>query len=370
MMRRAIVAVVLGVAAVLTSYGLCCASPLDQVLGFVPQEITGAMVLFTNWSHIKDQLGLGLLTSESPLDFRIELARRVSQDQAATSAYGLPHMRWHAESWGWDTADLDWEANIISRNLAPTYILKFRDGFDFMPSVERFLERGFIQTESHGATIFSHGIDVRVDWTRTTELSIHTTAYLAEANMLILSSYQAGVEAFLAVAAGELESLAEDTFTRAAAAHLGDPYAAILLLGAGECLRFTANPILDLLEGLPAETVIAEIKDRLEKQEVMLPFRALGVAYEYKDRLLVGTIVFEYDTPELAVMDLPVRLALAEEGLSAHYDAPIADSYFVVLEAEVKGSAAVLTVAPTDGQPSRLFRMIFYLDAVFAGCSS
>ena len=168
---------------------------------------------------------------------------------------------------------------------------------------------------------------------------------------------------------GELESLTEDTFARASVAHLGDPYAAILLLGAGECLGFTPNPILDLLEGVPAETVIAEFKAKLEKQEVMLPFRALGVAYEYKDRLPIGTIVFEYDTSEFASMDLPLRRALAEEGTSTYFDAPIEESYFVVLDAEVRESAAVLTVAPTNDQPWRLFRMIYYRDAVFAGCS-
>lgn len=368
MMRRAIVAVVLGGAAVLASCGLCCASSLEQMFGFVPQEISEAMVLFTNWSHIKDQLGLGFLTSDSSLDLRIELVTRISQDQAAASAYGLRHMRSHADEWGWDTADLDWEANIISRNLPPTYILKFRDGFDFTPLIERFLERGFIQTESHGATIFSHKLDVRADWARTTELSIHETAYLAEENMLILSSF--GVEAFLAVAAGELESLTEDTFARAAAAQLGDPYAAILMLGTGECLRFTPNPILDLIGTIPTKERVAELRAMIEEKQLLVPYRALGVGYRYEEALPIGTIVFEYDAPELAAMDLPARCALAEEGMSTYFDAPISESYFTILDCGVQDSALTLIVAPINDQPWRLFRMIFYRDAVFAGCSS
>jgi len=367
MMRRAVVGFVLGIAAVLTFYGLCCAGPLDRVLGFVPQEISEAMVLFTNWSLIKDKLGLGSLTSESPLDLRIELVTRISQDQAAASAYGLSHMRSHAEEWGWDTADLDWEANISSQNLPPTYILKFRDGFDFAPLIERFQERGFIQTESHGATIFSHELDLRADWARATELSIHETAYLAEENMLILSSF--GVEAFLAVAAGELKSLTEDTFARAAAAQLGDPYAAILLLGTGECLRFTLNPILDLIGTIPTKERIDELRAMIEERQLLVPYRALGVGYRYEDTRPIGTIVFEYDAPELAEMDLPARCLLAEEGSSTYFDAPIHESYFTVRDCDVEDSALILAVAPINDQPWRLFRMIFYWDAVFAGCS-
>jgi len=349
------------------SCGLCCASPLDQVLGFVPRQISEAMVLFTNWSHIKDQLGLELLTSESSLDLRIELVTRISQDQAAASAYGLSHMRSHAEEWGWDTADLDWEANIISQNLPPTYILKFRDGFDFTPLIERFLERGFIQTESHVATIFSHELAVGADWARTTELSIHETAYLAEENMLILSSF--GVEAFLTVVAGERESLTEDTFARAATAQLGDPYSAILLLGPGECLRFTPNPILELIGTIPTNERLAELRTMLEDKQLLVPYRALGVGYRYEETRPIGTIVFEYDAPELAEMDLYARCVLAEEGISTYFDAPINESYFTVLESGVQDSGLILTVAPIDDQPWRLFRMIFYWDAAFAGCS-
>jgi hypothetical protein len=69
-------------------------------------------------------------------------------------------------------------------------------------------------------------------------------------------------------------------------------------------------------------------------------------------------------------MDLPARLLLAQEGMSTYYDAPISESYFTVLNSDVQDSAVILTVAPINDQPIRLFRMIFYLDAVFAACSS
>ena len=108
----------------------------------------------------------------------------------------------------------------------------------------------------------------------------------------------------------------------------------------------------------------------IEESELLVPYRALGVGYRVEEDRPVGTIVFEYDTPELATMDLPARLLLAEEGTSRKYDASISESYFTILDFDVQDSAIILTVTPINDQPRRLFRMIFYLDAAFAACSS
>lgn len=362
-----IVCLALGLAAGLLPAELCLASPLDRVLEVIPWEAEGAMALFTNWSHIKEHLGFGFLTSESSVDLRIQLFNRISQDQAAGSAYGLQYMRSHAQKWGWDTADLDWEANIIARNLPPAYILKFRDGFDFTPVIERFVARSFTQTDSWGAIVFSHELDVRAAWTRTTELSILTTAYLADAGMLILSSF--GVEPFLAALAGEVPSLAEDPFARAAVAHLTDPYAAILAFGTGECVRFTPSPLLELLGTSVTSERIDELKKTVEEKQLLVPYRVFGVGYRYTENRPTGTVLFEYDSPELAERELPARCALAQDGMSTSFEAPIAESYFTVLDCCVQDSAAVLSVAPLNDQPWRLFRAILYRDAVFAACS-
>ena len=368
-MRHTLLATCLVLIATLAATHALSATSLEQVLRFVPQDSTDVMILFTDWSQIKSNLGLGLLTSEGPPAFRLELAMRVSQDQAAASAYALSFIRTHADTWGWDTADLDWEANVLTRELPPTYILKLRDDFDFSPVATNFAERGFIRTESYGALVFTHEFAGEADWIRTTELAILTTAYVEEEQLMILSSFPAGVEAFLGVRAGELASLAADRFTRATVEHLKNPTAAIVLRGLGECLYFTPNPILDLLGTIPTDERIAELKATIEKQELLVPYRALGVGYRQEEGRPVGTIVFEYDTPELAAMELPVRSLLAQEGMSAHYDAPISESHFTLIDSDVQASAVILTVAPINEQPNRLFRMIFYRDAVFAGCS-
>lgn len=369
-MRRTLPAVCLGLVVALGSTHALSGASLDQVLELVPKDGTDVMISFTDWSQIKSHLGFGFLTSEGPLPFRLELARRVSQDQAAASAYALSFLRTHAQTWGWDTADLDWEAHVIAREFPPTYILKLRDDFNFSAVAAAFAERGFVQTESRGALVFTHELDVRADWTRTTELSILTTAYVEEEQLMILSSFPAGADAVLAVRAGEMTPLAEDPFTCAAVEHLKNPTSAIVLRGLGECLRFTPNPILDLVGTMPTDERIAELMAMIEEGDLLVPYRALGVGYRQEERRPVGTVVFEYDTPELAAMELPVRSLLAQEGISTHYDAPVSETYFTLLNSGVQQSAVILTVVPINDQPSRLFRMIFYRDAVFAGCSS
>ena len=369
-MRRTLVVVLFALPMVLTSASVAFASPLADVLALVPQALSDVMISFTDWSQIKSDLGMGFLTSEHPEAFRLELLRRVSQDHAAASAYALAYSRIHAETWGWDSADLEWEANVVSSELPPTYILKLRDDFDFSAVAVRFAEREFIQTESRGALVYSHELDPSAEWIRTTELSILTTAYLEEEKMMILSSYPAPIEIILALRAGEFAALAEDPFTTTAVEHLDRPASAIIMCGLGECLRFTPNPILDLIGTAPTEGDIAELRAMVEEKQLLVPYRTLGVGYRKKESRPVGTIVFEYDAPELAEADLTARCILAEEGVSSHYDAPIAESYFTVLDCNVQDSAVILEVAPINDQPSRLFRMILYRDAPFAGCSS
>lgn len=315
-MGRALMSVCLALVAATASASFCRATPLDQVLALVPEELTEGMVQFTEWSQIKGRIALGFLTSDGPLASRMKLVRRASQDQAAASAYGLSRIRDHAETWGWDTADLDWEANLVSRELPPTYVLKLRDGFDFSVVAGHFASRGFVQTGSHGAVIYYHDFDPVADWTRTTELSILTTAYIEDEKLMILSSFRGAVDVLLTTRAGELVALAEDTFVHGAVEHLGDPFSAVVLRGIGECLRFTPNPVLDLIGTLPTEERVDQLKTMLEQTELLVPYRALAVGYRYEEGRPAGTVVFEYDSPELATMDLPARRTLAEEGIS------------------------------------------------------
>lgn len=187
---------------------------------------------------------------------------------------------------------------------------------------------------------------------------------------MILSSSPAAVELCLSARSGEIAGLDEDLFQNAAVEHLGFVDSGIVLRGVGECLRFTPHPILDLIETLPGSERVSDLKARLQDRDLLVPYRAFAIGYEDVDGERIGTIVFEYDTPELAVLDRPARLLLAEEGTSAYYEAPISETCFTVQACEVQDSALLMTVIPVANQPLRLFRMIFYRDAVFAGSST
>ncbi len=369
-MKRVVVALLsLGTCLTFT-YGSLGAVPMAEALDSLPLDLSDAMFMFTDWGRIKVKLGLESVTSDSPLDARIDLARRSSQDFAVATAYGLADIESHAEMWGWDLADLEWEASVISSRLPPIYLLKLRDDFDFSRVSAHFIERGFVQTESHGVLVFTHDFDPSQEWIHTTELSILTTAYVEEDRLMILSSSPAAIELCLSARSGEIAGLDEDPFQTAAVEHLGFVDSGIVLRGLGECLRFTPDPILDLMETLPSSERVSDLMARLQDRELLVPYRAFGVGYEDIDGDRIGTVVFEYDTPELAALDKPARLLLAEEGRSTYYDAPISESCFTVQACEVRDSAILMTVAPVANQPIRLFRMIFHLDAVFAGCSA
>jgi hypothetical protein len=342
---------------------------MSEVIAALPRDLSDPMLLFTHWSQIRTKLGLETVTSDSPLDARMELARRSTEELAVASAYGRAHLGTHAELWGWDLSDLDWEAQLISAELPPIYVLRLRDGFDFSRISAHLADRGFIQTESYGALAFTHDLDLSQEWLHTTELSILNMAYVEESRLMILSSSPAAVDLCLAAQSGEAASLDQDAFETAAVEHLGAVDSAILLRGLSECLRFSPGPIVDLVDSLPTSEKLADVKLALEQRELLAPYRAFGIGYEDVRGNRVGTIVFEYDTPDMASTDMPARLLLAEEGMSAQFDAPIREACFTVQTCEVRDSAIVMSVAPAENRPIRLFRMVFYRDAIFAGCS-
>ncbi|MFC2100182.1 hypothetical protein ACFLSF_05070 [Candidatus Bipolaricaulota bacterium] len=368
-MKRVLVALLLLATPLAFAYCSTSAIPMEEALHALPLNLSDVMLMFTDWSQIKVKLGLEDVTGDSSLEDRMDFVRRSTQDFAVATAYGSAYIESHAEMWGWDSTDLEWEVNAISSELPPIHFLKLRSGFDFSRVFAHFTDRGFVQTESHGVAVFIHDFDPSQAWIRTTELSILSTAYVDEGGLMILSSSPAAIEMCLSARSGEIAALDEDPFTTSALDHLGSSDSCILLRGLGECLRFTPNPILDLIGTLPTSDRISELKASMEDRKLLVPYRAFGVGYEDIDGSRIGTIVFEYDTPELAILDMPARLLLAEEGASTYYDAPISETCFTVQACETGDRAILMTVAPVANEPIRLFRMIFNGDAIFAGCS-
>ena len=138
-------------------------SNVSELITFVPPSTQS--IAFTDWGRIKASQGAQDVTGASPIEDKLPVAFSTAKGEAAASGFGLAHLRNHYDTWGWDSLDLDWEAN-ISGDGAPVWVLRFRDGFDLGPVAARFDERGFSTTTVPGATIRSHAMDVSADWLR------------------------------------------------------------------------------------------------------------------------------------------------------------------------------------------------------------
>ena len=343
-------------------------SGLTRVTQLVPAHLQHIVIAYTDWEAIKAAIGAPWLTSQASVDVRIAFTRRLMEDHAAASAYGLTRLSVHAAAWGFDTTDLEWEAQITATGTPPTYLLKLRDGFDLETLVDRFIERGFTQTESYGAAVFSRAFDPTEEWISTTEIAIHNTAILEDEKLLILSSSFPAVELLLATRAGELPSFFDDASAARTVERLAEPFAAYLLLGESTCLRFSPNPLLDLIGTPVGNSALDDLRAWLDSGEPLHRYVALGVGYRVEQDHPVGTIAFAYASAEDAEHDLEPRRLLAGSGGSSHWEAPIAETYFVIENAQVDESAIILSVRPANDQPRRLFLMVLYADAPFAAC--
>ena len=360
-MRPVLTRVAISVFIALVMAFSCISSPLDEVLRAIPAGFADWMVFFTDWAQIKENLGLEFLTSAGPLELRFEMGLRLSEDQAAASAFGLSWLRTHAEHWGWDSSDLLWEASITSDRWPPIYLLKFPIAFDFTGIASRFAERGFTQTPSQGIATYSHPPTPSVDWIRTTELSILNTAILAEQSLLILSSSPVALGSTISTWLGTQPSAASDALAVRTVRHLEEPETAVIVRDPALCLRFLQTQISDAsLDGRTYDT--SNLGD-------LLPYQAFAVGYHEIDDRAIGRILFEYETPENADLDLLRRCDLARSSLSRMSDRPVSETYFTVLDCQTSDGATVLTVAPVDNRPSLLLRMVYTLDAAFAACA-
>jgi len=341
---------------------------LSVVVESVPALLESLTIAFTDWAAIKAEVGTPGLTSDAPLDDRTAFARHVDADHAAGSTFALSRLSVHAEAWGFDTTDLEWEAQITAHGTPSTFILKLRDDFDMSVFVGRLDERGFARIQSYGEAIYWRAIDPVLAWVRTTELAIHNTAVLAAERLLILSSAYSMVELLLATRASGFPRLSENPSVATLVGQFESAFGAYLLIGSSTCLRFTPNPLLDLIGTSLGEAALDSLRAWLDSGEPLYGYAGLAVGYRHERGEPIGTIAFVYPNAADAAHDFEARVLLAESGGSAHYEAPVSESYFTLEGASIDGRMILLTVRPVNGQPRRLFQMLIYADAPFAGC--
>jgi len=343
-------------------------SPLLDALSFVPAAVVSTIVLFTDWSVLKAYVGFDEAFRESAEDAEKALASSLGQGQAAASAFGANHPE-EAALWGWRSSNLEWEANFPNSTGIPVYVLKFSSGFEFGSLGPLFEQRGFTQTESHGVAVYSHALDLRVEWLVKSELAILNTAIVAEEGLLVLSSSAAALDEALSAYRQEVPTLSADAAAQAVAGRLRGVASAILLIGPGTCWSLSADPALaSFINASDPEGLYAALKALLTQRANLHVYTGFGVGYRYDGKLPIGAFVFHFLDPASASLDLPLRQALAESGASAQGGQLYSQVVFTVTAADVEGSDLILTVRPVGDEPRRLFQMVFARDMLFALC--
>jgi hypothetical protein len=334
------------------------APDLRQALAIAP--ITASTVSFTDWALLKQYKGASGLTSTSSAQDRLRFILSLTKDQAEASAYGINYFVGHAAAWGWDSTDLLWETNFQTASGSPTYVLRFRDDFDFAPVVAHFIKHGFTGNDYHAVPIYSHKVDFNAGWTTSTDLAILNTAVLATKRTLVLSASAASVRSVLDVVRGVAPALTGDRSTPATISRLGTMAAAMILPGAGACSADLSSTTL-LAKGDKHSVTGTLLKE-------LHPYAELGIGYRDEGGRPVGLVVMHFLNAGEAKADLVPRRSLAQNGISTMTHRPYRDVLFTVASAAVAGSDLVMQLRPVGNQPQHLFQMVDARDMLFAAC--
>lgn len=328
---------------------------------------------FTDWSFLKRVAGVPDLTSADSMDDRLAFLMPLAiHEQAVASGFGLPYLMTHAEMWGWDATDLLWEAHHTGDG-PPTWVLRFRDDFDFASVLARLDEREYTTSENNDVTVYSHELDLKVDWIRSSEFAILNIAYLAEENSFILSSRPEAVTATLdAIAQGE--TLAEQPAMRSVAAALGEVGAAILAPDGCAMMNF-ADAV-----GSSSSTAAELLAREIEESGITSAYSVLGFGYQVatidREALPLGVFVHHYADAARAEADLAPRRLVATAGDSLTRNVPYAE-LFEVVDASVvadangaSGANIVLRLHALAHPPQLFIGMIYGRDLLFSACGS
>jgi hypothetical protein len=342
-----------------TALGGAGAGNVKAALDYAPPSAES--LGFTDWAAIRQGLGADDITGDSPIDDKLRVLYEVGRTQGAGAGFAISRYRDHRDSWGWDSLDLDWEAEIGSFGNPPVFVLRFRDGFDLAGVESRFLERGFSSEEIEGATLYSHEIELSQDWFLTTELAIANTAFLADGRTLVLSPRPGAVREVLVQLGNPAARPASDL---AVAGALSGASGAYLLMGPDVCTRF--NP--ERQRGATQEQIERLIQE-IEGAGPLHTYASLGVGTG-EQWPSTGRIAFGYLDPATAEQDLAPRRTVAETAMSLQEREPYSEAVFTVADATADEGMLLLAVDPVDDLAQRLIRMIQNRDMLFAGCDA
>jgi hypothetical protein len=344
------------------------ASGLDSAIPFAAVGTT--TILYTDWAAMKAAHGLADVTSTTPIDERVAAMLNLTRSEAPFAAFGLSHLRGHADAWGWDSSDLDWEAS--TQGHAPSVsVLHFRDGFDLAPVAAQFDARDFSSSDYGDAVIRSHDLKTGSAWIGTTNFGILNTAFLDDGRTLVLSS---SLDALKAALDARLVMTYRAEPAAVVAGALGEPLSAGIEIGPDACRAYDPR-------GLPGDDHANDAL--LTEVGPLRAWEAMGIG-TYRgadgsagagsgsanaDVPASGRIAFAYDNQDAATADLEGRLRLGREGISLVAGKPYHDAVFTLTGGSVGSDVLAIDVAPVGDSPTRLRSALFARDLLLAACT-
>ena len=326
---------------------------------------------FTDWTALKTLHGGADITSASPLEERQRLVLDMVRSEASGSRFGLDRLATWPELWGWDNTDLAWEATPWDPRSESTKVLRFRDGWDSGPFIDRLEALGYSRTDDRYGSLFSDPPDFRPSPGGEAVLDADELLLAAPSSPSVAISNDGRTVAIregdradklLRIAArADPATFAASPFGRAAAA-LGRPVSAIIVDGTPGC-HWAGLADIDYSEEM---TTLARSVGPLH------PYQALAMGYERSGagEPVMGRYAFAYKRARQAVADLPGRRTLIDGGYSSRHGKPYREAAFTLADAQVDGRTLVLKVAPLYDNPKVFLELLNGRSLSFATCGS
>lgn len=297
-----------------------------EALALVPG---GVEVHITDWAGLAEARGGG--TPES-IDDQRELVVNLSTSGAIpVLSYDVVNYVQHEQTWGWDLADLAWEAAFLGGDGAPTHVLAFGDSFDVGNLIPLLEERGYAAREVEGVTLYEHELDLNAEWLvgdggPTAPLSVANMAVLTDDNAIIVSGESGEIEAALA----RPDASTDEALVRTLG-HLGDPLIAGAAPG-GEAL---------------CARMVNQQRLTPEIEQDLAPYRGsqyevFAYGYDVATEDIGARVVLRYGDASAAQADVPAREATAERPTVG------GDQVFTVDDITVADEHMVIALGPDE----------------------
>ncbi|MGH2428629.1 MAG: hypothetical protein ACRDGV_07035 [Candidatus Limnocylindria bacterium] len=322
---------------------------LSEALAMLPLDVRE--LALTDWALIREIEGLEREAETDGSAQREALFLSTIERQAPTAWFARAYGPSHLDAWGWDAADADWEASATLADGTSVALVQLWSGFATDELLALFAERRYVESRVSGATIYTVERDLFIDWQTDSDTAMLNVGVTEDTRRLVMSESVPAIEAVLAAAAGEAESVDELADVTQSGAQLAGAAAIEIRIGGSPCAGF-----LGLLMYPPEQ-----VEPMIELLQGVAVYQVFGMGYRYDGDRPVFQAVMAYDDERRAERDAPAREHLAE------FHGSVSGVYAVV-GARSDGSSIALTLEPRVERVATVMNLLEANELVFAAC--